>query len=119
MFETSAALVAQDTNGLVDVYQRDLSTNKTRRAASIAEPDAGSRDAFISADGESVSFASRSSTFVPDTNGLDDIFVWDLASNNFSIVSRGPNGEEGNSASFTARLSRFGRFVVFSSNASN
>ena len=120
VFATASALVAQDLNGVGDVYLRDLVPSTTRRAAGSLDPSSGASSPFISADGEYVAFVSSSPEYIPgDTNGFADVFVWELISDKFSIISRGPSGLEANSASFTPRLSRFGRYVVFTSNATN
>jgi hypothetical protein len=79
-------LVPSDTNGVADVFVRDLLLDVTERI-SVANDGAegnGSSDflAFISNDGRYVSFESMASNLVPgDTNGTWDVFVHDRYDN--------------------------------------
>ena len=79
----------------------------------------------ISANGRYVAYASVASNLVPgDANGKSDVFIFDRETQVTSRISVASNGAEGNEASGgvsfgPADLSADGRFVVFSSNASN
>src|SRR6266508_1421320 len=78
----------------------------------------------ISADGRYAAFASSASTLVAgDTNGVRDVFVRDAVSGSTSRVSLGGSGAQGNKASGSGgeapSLSEDGRYVAFSSSASN
>jgi Tol biopolymer transport system component len=74
----------------------------------------------ISADGRFVVFFSDASNLVPeDTNRSIDIFVRDTLSNTTTRVSVDSEGNQGNSLSWRPSISGDGRFVVFSSDASN
>ncbi len=84
LFSSAATnLVPRDGNGVIDVFERDLSTSKTRRVSLTAagkEPNGASYRAVYSPDGKSVAFASYASNLVAgDTNGRMDVFVRDLA----------------------------------------
>ena len=115
-------LVAGDTNAASDVFVCDLVSGKTVlasvgnggvRAAGGAEPQ-------ISADGRFVVFRSAASNLVAgDTNEQDDVFLRDLAAGTTERVSVANDGSQGNGASVYAQISADGRFVVFSSYASN
>ena len=75
-------LVVGDTNGVADVFVRDLRAGATCRI-SVATPgtqaDAWSASPQISGDGRSVAFYSASSNLVSgDTNSATDVFVHDL-----------------------------------------
>lgn len=85
VFESDATnLVAGDTNGLRDVFVRDLVdgiTTLVSRATDNVAPGNGAADtAAISADGRLVLFRSSASNLAAgDTNKLADLFVRDLA----------------------------------------
>ena len=79
-----------------------------------------SEGATISDDGQRVAFASTSSNLVPsDTNGFQDIFVFDRPTKTMSLVSVSTAGARANSASYGAIISGNGQFVVFYSSATN
>ena len=54
-----------------------------------------------------------------DTNEATDVFVRDRQTGATRRVSVGPGGVQGDSSSFTPSISADGRFVAFSSSASN
>lgn len=73
-------LVADDTNGINDVFVRDLEMGMTQRVSVVhgsrAQANGGSGSGGISADGTFVAFSSGATNLVEgDTNGLADIFV--------------------------------------------
>ncbi len=83
-FQSAASnLVIGDTNGLDDVFVRDLSTGETIRVSvdSIGgQADDVSSGVSISADGRLVAYESRAENLVPgDSNGRADIFSHDRA----------------------------------------
>jgi Tol biopolymer transport system component len=91
---------------------------------SIASDGAqGNNDSFISsisADGRHIAFASAASNLVPaDTNGVPDVFVRDRQSNATTLVSLASDGTQGNDVSEWTSISADGRYVAFSSYASN
>ncbi len=74
----------------------------------------------LSADGRYVTFFSDASNLVPgDNNGTHDIFVYDRTTRTIERVSVSDAGVEGNGGSFYPALSADGRYVTFSSFASN
>ncbi len=54
-----------------------------------------------------------------DTNNAADIFVYDIANKTFRLASTNSNSKQGNSSSFLGAISGNGRFLAFSSTASN
>ena len=74
-------LVPGDTNGVQDVFVRDLKTGETRRVsvgADGGQADGASSDASISADGRHVVFSSEAGNLAPgDTEGYH-VYVRDL-----------------------------------------
>ena len=74
----------------------------------------------ISADGRFVAFESNASNIVPgDTNNTSDIFVRDLSTNTTTRVSVDSAGNLANKVSSQPSISANGRFVAFTSEASN
>lgn len=80
-FTDYRALVPGDTNGLDDVYIRDL---RARRTVRITESRSGEANAMslhtsISDDGSRVAFQSTASNLIAsDTNEAPDVFLWIL-----------------------------------------
>ena len=67
-----------------------------------------------------MAFSSDASNLVAgDTNGTEDVFVRDRKTHVTRRVSVGPGGAQANSASFDPAISADGRYVAFSSDASN
>jgi Tol biopolymer transport system component len=119
-------LVAGDSNGDEDVFVYDRVGGTTTRAslgAGGVEADWDSRYPAISADGRYVSFSSEASNLTTgDSNGVDDVFVRDRVAGTTICASVATDGSEGNGASgdtYSPALSGDGRFVVFTSVASN
>jgi len=73
----------------------------------------------LSADGRYLVFASFASNLVPRDTNDEDVFIRDLQTGTTERVSVADNGDQGNSLSSGASVSRDGRYVVFQSAASN
>jgi Tol biopolymer transport system component len=122
-------LVPGDTNDRWDVFVRDRSSGVTTRvsvatdgteAKPTDDPWGGSTAGAISASGRYVVFQSDAPNLVPgDTNGAEDVFLHDLASGVTTRVSVSGAGREANGPSGFATISADGRYVAFSSAASN
>ena len=85
-----------------------------------AQPDGASHAAGLSADGRYAAFTSTAANLVPgDTNGKSDVFVRDLRTGRTERVDTGPDGVQAAGASFEAAISADGRYVAFSSSATN
>jgi Tol biopolymer transport system component/urease beta subunit len=115
-----------DGDATGDVFVRDEQANTTRlvsraSGADGAKGNGNSSDATISADGRFVAFESGASNLgAGGTAGLDT-YVRDLQANTTTLVDRanGADGAPANSISLDAAISANGRFVAFSSLASN
>jgi Tol biopolymer transport system component len=84
------------------------------------QADGASFTPAISADGRYVAFASAASTLVAgDTNGAEDVFVYDRVARTTERVSISSLGAEGDAASYGPAISADGRYVAFTSAASN
>ena len=123
-FESPAGnLVPGDKNGMFDIFRRDMLTGRTRivSVAPASVPGNGqSLDLAISADGGSAAFSSNATDLVPgDTNAVQDVFLRDMARGTTRLVSVTADGAPGNGSSGDPRYSGSGRFVAFSSNATD
>ena len=79
-----------------------------------------SDDAAISADGRFVTYSSGASNLVPgDTNGEYDVFLYDQQTRITSRISVTPDGTQANGGSGLPTISADGRYVAYSSEASN
>lgn len=102
---------------------RDRRTDETSRVSvgpAGTEATNYSFDPAISADGVFVAFASRASNLVAaDSNGKPDVFVRDRLTETTRRVSVTTGGGQGNGASDEPAISTHGRYVSFTSVASN
>jgi hypothetical protein len=124
VFSTFATnLVRGDTNRRHDVFVRDRETRQTRLvsvSSTEAQAAGNSNNGAISANGRFVTFASNAANLVRgDTNGVADVFVRDRSTGQTRRVSVSSTGAQGNLGSRADAISASGRFVVFSSKASN
>ena len=103
------------------LYRADLKSGITRQVDEpLAEAAFSSRDATLSADGRRIAFISNHPLLVPeDLNANDDVFVRDIVSNTIWLVSANTNGIAGSGAALDAAMSADGRWVVFSSTATD
>lgn len=122
-YSEASNLIAGDGNNNYDVFHRDLATGVTRRVSVTSagmETSGASRDAAISGDGNQVAFASDSVGLDPaDTDSITDIFVHDIALGTTRLISTAADGTKGDSHSRPLAWSDDGRFLLFSSEASN
>ncbi len=123
-YSDSTNLVSGDTNGVTDVFVRDLIGGTTTRvsvATGGAQVNGYSDEQSISASGRYVAFRSTATTLVSgDTNGNQDIFVRDVmagTTTRVSVATGGAQATGGNSGwpSFSADES----CIVFDSGATN
>lgn len=79
-----------------------------------------SRSASVSGDGRFVAYASASSNLVEgDTNGKLDIFLSDRATGTTKRISLGAGGAQANNDSYAPYVSLDGKYVLFTSKATN
>lgn len=107
-----------------ETYVRDRQTGLTE-LVSVNDSGAQANNwtvlSRISADGRYVAFSSLADNLVPGdiSDGFFDVFVRDRVANTTVCVSRGPGGIQANASSWRPTFSADGRFVAFSSQASN
>jgi Tol biopolymer transport system component len=145
----ASTLVEGDTNGVADVFLADRSSGKVTRVSTSATGAQADKlvhpGLAMSADGRLVVFPSAATNLVPDdTNGSVDMFVKDVVSgavervnvsatgaqtSSYTLmpaitpdgtrVNTRPDGTVANAQPYQPAVSANGRFVVFSSLASN
>jgi uncharacterized repeat protein (TIGR01451 family) len=126
-------LVLGDTNKAMDIFVRDRVTGTTSRVSVSSKGVQGNDYSFkpaVSADGRYVAFRSWADTLVDDgdTNGNTDVFVRDRMTGKTTRVNVSSTGVQGNGNDEDDYFNDFrshiaisadGRYVVFSTNASN
>jgi len=120
---TASNLVPDDTNSILDIFVHDRQTGITERVSvgsTGGEANDVSIDSAISADGRYVAFESRATNLVPGgTNGAPQIFVHDRQTGVTEEVSVNSAGNEANGGANWPTISADGRYIAFSSGASN
>src|SRR5580765_3413651 len=124
VFESDASdLVQGDTNGVSDVFVRDVTAGTTMLISVAAGGGSGngaSTDAIITPDGRYVAFVSAATNLVAgDTNRIADVFVRDLLTQTTLVASVGaaiPSGASTANVS-SVSITPDGRYVAFASTA--
>jgi hypothetical protein len=129
--DTSTNLVAGDGNGSMDVFVKDRNSNATTRV-SVASDGAertgssGAAGVDMSGDGRIVVFTSTAAFAANDTNTCgdpagpcQDVYVHDRATGQTTRVSVASDGTQANGPSELPAISRNGRYVAFTSHATN
>ena len=138
VFLTGNPLEAGDDNNAIDVYAYDVESEtlelvSQNSASTVGNNDAtsafgaGSSTPYVSGNGRYVTWVSNATNLVEtspgvfdgDTNGVDDIFVRDLFFGTTERISVSTSGVEANNRSVRPQISDDGRFVSYSSVASN
>jgi Tol biopolymer transport system component len=124
VFESAATnLVTGDTNGATDVFVRDRAAGTTSRVsigAAAVQANGASNGGAVSDDGRFVAFTSSASNLVAnDTNAAPDVFVRDRQTGVTTRMSVTDGGSQATGGSGEPTMSGDGRFVAFTSSASN
>jgi len=122
----------EDSNCASDVFLRDLSdpqkpvttlvsANPSGQACSSSADAAGSLDAVLSENGNFVAFDSTCYDLLAtaDDTGQSEVFLRDLAKGTVTKLSVSSSNGHGNGPSFGPQISADGRYVAFTSYASN
>jgi Tol biopolymer transport system component len=126
-FESSASdLISGDTNGVIDVFVRDLVSNTTALVSVNMAGGIGNgvcRGSTMTPDGRFVAFVSAATNLVAgDTNGIPDVFVRDFQAATTALVSIGAKSTNAASlynGSESPDITPDGRYVAFFSTATN
>jgi Tol biopolymer transport system component len=106
--------------GLIAAETGILALELVSKTETGVQGDNTSEDPAVSADGRFVAFRSDATNLVPsDTNGRTDVFVKDRQTGLVERVSVSSAGIEPNNSCFDPAISGNGRFVSFSSHATN
>jgi Tol biopolymer transport system component len=111
----------RDTDSVLDVYVHDRLTKTTTLVSERLGTGPSVQGCFevsISADGRFVAFDSLDSNVLPGVPAYN-VYVRDLAAQTTECVSVGPNGQVADNNSVECSISADGRFVAFSSSATN
>jgi Tol biopolymer transport system component len=118
---TSEPLVRGDRNDRIDVYRYELATGRAR-LVSKGRPNTGFREcrfASISHSGRFVAFEFPARLAKRDRLNARDIYVRDMKKRWPTLVTVSSTGVQANRGSMAPAISAGGRYVVFSSYASN
>jgi Tol biopolymer transport system component len=113
----------RDANGHVQLYIYDRTTHHTSLVTTGSHGVPGNGDSRfpeISRAGTYVVFDSSASNLVSnDTNNALDVFRYNTATGGFRLASVSTGGAQADAASYGGWVSGSGRYVVFTSQASN
>lgn len=114
--------VAGDNELTFDVFLKDLDTGQVQR---LTDPTGVSEDFFfawaprVNADGSAVVFVSKRPLTSDDANPGSDVYLWEAATGKLRLSSHGLGGVPAQGDAEAPSISADGRFVAFSSNATN
>ena len=114
---TNLIVGENDTNAQEDVFVYERVQKFTRRV-SVSEKnvqaDGLSGRPDISGDGRHVVFESSATNIVTgDTNGVKDVYVYDLLTNSVARVSTDDSGQQLGFAAFSPSINQDGRFIGY------
>ncbi len=120
---SSSNLTENDANNRSDIFIRDRHDKTTRLISSGYDGKPADGDSWqptISSDGRFVVFSSYATNLVPeDTNGVQDVFLWDAKTGEIERVNVGPKGEEADAESFQPTISGNGEIIAYFTMARN
>jgi Tol biopolymer transport system component len=123
VFASDAPNLVHSTKPHLDeVFVRDRVRHTTRMVSVSTSGRKGndnSSDPSISADGRFVAFDSYATNLVPHDPRAQDVFIRDLVAHTTRLVSVTLRGRPANGDSLEPSISAHGRFVAFTSSASN
>ena len=117
---TASNLVPNDTNGIQDIFVRDLQTGVTTLASPGAIPNATgpsrSDSPQLTPDGRYVAFLSTATNLVPGVTTVGEVYVRDLTGAATYLASGNAHTLiAGNAISYNQAISDDGQFVAFES----
>jgi len=124
LFESAASnLISGDTNGVNDIFIRDLVANTTTLVSVSTNGTSAngvSRSSVMTPDGRYVAFVSAATNLVAgDANGIPDVFVRDTQNGITTLASTNALAQTTASSSELPQITPDGRYVTFYSTATN
>jgi len=122
---TAGSILGSQKTALLTITDNETigglgATTRISQGSNGEESNGSSRYPLISGDGRYVAFHSSSTNLVAgDTNGRDDIFLYDTVKSTTIRVSQASNGDQANDNSGATSISADGRYVSYSSFATN
>ncbi len=119
---TATNLVPGDTNGVGDVFLRDLQLGTIERVSvgpGGVECTHSCSYPAVSDDGRYVAFNTATALVASDTNNALDVYLRDRLQDTVELVSIGASGALGDGPSFGATMSGDTRYVLYTSWATN
>lgn len=116
-------LVADDANGLADIFRYEIATGETTRVSvdsdGLERSGGNSTFSSISADGRYVSFNSALDFTSDSVGGIHNIYRKDVETGEVVLVSNNVSGSYADNSSFNSKISADGQFVAYYSDATN
>ena len=116
-------LVVGDTNLSSEIFLFDTTTLATTRVSvdsAAVQGNSSSADSAVSGDGRYITYISDASNLVVgDTNGHRDVFLFDRITAVTTRVSVNNAAVQGNADSSSPAISADGRYITYTSDASN
>lgn len=120
-FVAADGLIPGDTNGFLDVLQRNIKTGTTILVSKRADGSQLNQDAKLysmNEAGTKIAWGTADGSVVAgDTNGAEDIFIWSQGT--ITLGSATSTGAVPNGVSTVPQLSANGRYLVFESSATD
>lgn len=119
-FSEAPALALGNIANSGQLYLKDLATGKTTLIPNADSEGSGDYSSVaFSPDGSELAFGSRATDLVPGGKVEGQVFIENLATGTFKLVSSSSNGTEGDDTSGSPVFSRDGKKVAFFSSADN
>ena len=119
----ASTIVEDDINEVADIFLTDRQTGVTQRinlGINQAEADDASWGVAMSRNGRYIAFVSAATNLVAnDTNGQPDVFCYDQQTGTLVRINVHSNGTQANGICWDIALSADGRYVAFTSDATN
>lgn len=117
-------LVPNDTNGHADIFRYNTTTGITELVSvdeSNNQADNGSGYPVVDTEGRFIAFITTSTNLssVVDTNSVYDVVLKDMATGSATYLSQSDSGVLSNGQSSLPKISCDGRYIAFSSSATN
>jgi len=123
---TASDLQPGDTNSQRDIFLYDVTSGTitaivSRSTAELSNAGSDNASVAVDASGEVyVAFTGRSSNLGPSVTGVrNNVYLWKKSTSAIALLSRATTGGGGNQDALTSIISADGKYVAFSSIASN